>query len=150
MSALNRSPYVPLCCVAVSANSVVALTGSSMACTHPPDPPPKREVNKNTISLPGMAPTCLFLPCSAQDYSYMETPELPIERNGTIISRIALPNPHILAYIGGEPAWGTPPAGFDAMAGQAAGNAPAGTVAALLAGVAWSELENAAHRDRVT
>ena len=80
----------------------------------------------------------------------METPELPIELNRTILPRRAMPNPRILAYIGGEPAWGTPPAGFDVMAGQAAGNAPAGTVAALLAGVAWSERENAAHRGRVT
>lgn len=43
----------------------------------------------------------------------METPELPLDTNSTIIPRRALPNPQIPAFLDGRLVWGrlpTPPA----------------------------------------
>jgi hypothetical protein len=45
-----------------------------------------------------------------QDYSFMDTPQLPLQSdNSTIIPRLALPNQHIPAYINGTLVWGTQP-----------------------------------------
>ena len=44
-----------------------------------------------------------------QDYSYLETPELPIETNTSIIPRRALPDPRITAYLRGRLVWGILP-----------------------------------------
>jgi hypothetical protein len=72
-----------------------------------------------------------------QDYSFLETPELPVDSNSTIIPRRALPNPHIPAFLNGSLVWGTLPAP-PAASGGAGGDgglawAPAAEGAALAA-----------------
>ena len=67
-----------------------------------------------------------------QDYSYMPTPELPLESNSTLIPRRALPNPRIPAYVGGALAWGAPPA-------RATGSGRVGLMATLPNGVVCKE-----------
>ena len=56
---------------------------------------------------------------ATQDYSFLQTPELPQQQrinastanaNGTIVPRKALPNPRITAYMDGQLAWGVLPA----------------------------------------
>jgi hypothetical protein len=78
-----------------------------------------------------------------QDFSYLETPTLPIEsENTTIIPRLALPNPRIPAFLNGSLVWGMQPAavgpqqasetwpamaaGPDVEAAEAAQSLPAG------------------------
>ena len=59
--------------------------------------------------LPAPAHVCLLHPPPPQDYSFLETPELPVETNSTIIPRRALPNPRIPATLNGTLVWGAPP-----------------------------------------
>ncbi|KAL4420504.1 hypothetical protein ABPG75_010160 [Micractinium tetrahymenae] len=65
---------------------------------------------------------------STQDYSFLETPELEVPPNSTIIPRRALPNPHIPAFLNNTLVWGvlpTPPA--SGPAGDAPGAEAPGT-----------------------
>ncbi|PSC71845.1 serine threonine kinase [Micractinium conductrix] len=47
---------------------------------------------------------------STQDFSFLETPELEVPPNSTIIPRRALPNPRIPAFLNGTLVWGSLPA----------------------------------------
>lgn len=46
---------------------------------------------------------------STQDYSYIETPSLPVQGNATIVPRRALPNPFLPAFVDENLVWGVPP-----------------------------------------
>ena len=72
-----------------------------------------------------------------QDYSFLETPELPVDTNSTIIPRRALPNTRIPAYLGDNLVWGAPPPRpGNATAEGGAGNASAAAaVPGLPAGI---------------
>lgn len=105
-------------------------------------------------------PAVLLLPSvPSQDYSFLETPELPLDTNSTIIPRRALPNPRIPAFLEGKLVWGqlpTPPANASAPAaapgvlggrsgtamalgGNASGN---GSVPSLPAGITCSSVQD--------
>ena len=53
--------------------------------------------------------TCSIGPHWLQDFSYMDTPELNVDLNATIIPRRAIANPHIPAYKNGQLVWGELP-----------------------------------------
>ena len=83
-------------------------------------------------------PGCFACPLASpilQDYSFLETPELPVDSNSTIIPRRALPNPRIPAFLNGTLVWGTLPAPPAAPSGGEGGRAwaPAAEGAAMAA-----------------
>lgn len=89
-------------------------------------------------ALPKLSAQLLTVVCTRcpppQDFSYLDTPTLPVEsENTTIIPRLALPNPHVPAFLNGSLAWG----------GQPAGNRPQPTGQAWPGGAAWPAAESA-------
>lgn len=83
-----------------------------------------------------------------QDYSFLETPELPVDTNSTIIPRRALPNPRIPATLNGTLVWGAlPTAGNATVMVDGASITPAmeggnGTAPELPAGITCEPTSN--------
>lgn len=82
-----------------------------------------------------------------QDYSFLETPELEVPPNSTIIPRRALPNPHIPAFLNNTLVWGelpTPPAGGPASEapGAEVPGAETGSTPGLPAGITCDSVQS--------